>query len=206
MRKDGSTFLGEVRGSQLPNGNFQGILIDITKRKQMEEDLLHSEQRYKILAAATFDGISITENGKILDVNDRLLNMLGYERHELIGNHIKDFISPEDISQAMKNINSGLVVENFEHSIRRRDGSLVYVQSHSNTMVHDNRNIRLTAIVDMTERKRAADALTESMRLLEEKEQAKTRFLAAAGHDLRQPLSAANLFIDALKFTGLNSE
>ena len=47
----------------------------------------------------------------------------------------------------------------------------------------------------------AEQALMKSMRLLEEKELAKTRFLAAAGHDLRQPLAAANLFIDALKFT-----
>ena len=49
------------------------------------------------------------------------------------------------------------------------------------------------------ERDAADRALKESIRKLEEKELAKTRFLAAAGHDLRQPLAAANLFIDALK-------
>jgi signal transduction histidine kinase/ActR/RegA family two-component response regulator len=54
---------------------------------------------------------------------------------------------------------------------------------------------------DITERKRAERAVIESIYKLEEKEQAKTRFLAAAGHDLRQPLAAANLYIDALKFT-----
>jgi PAS domain S-box-containing protein len=54
---------------------------------------------------------------------------------------------------------------------------------------------------DILARIEAERALTESMRKLEEKELAKTRFLAAAGHDLRQPLAAANLFIDALKFT-----
>lgn len=54
-------------------------------------------------------------------------------------------------------------------------------------------------IQDITERKRAEEELRRSMRLLEEKELAKSRFLAAAGHDLRQPLAAANLFIDALK-------
>lgn len=49
------------------------------------------------------------------------------------------------------------------------------------------------------ERDAAEQALKKSIRKLEEKELAKTRFLAAAGHDLRQPLAAANLFIDALK-------
>lgn len=54
---------------------------------------------------------------------------------------------------------------------------------------------------DISDRAEAERALTESMHKLEEKELAKTRFLAAAGHDLRQPVAAANLFIDALKLT-----
>jgi PAS domain S-box-containing protein len=54
---------------------------------------------------------------------------------------------------------------------------------------------------DISERMEARRALTESMRQLEQKELAKTRFLAAAGHDLRQPVAAASLFIDALKLT-----
>jgi hypothetical protein len=54
---------------------------------------------------------------------------------------------------------------------------------------------------DIAERVKAEHALKESMHQLEAKELAKTRFLAAAGHDLRQPLAAANLFIDALKLT-----
>lgn len=54
---------------------------------------------------------------------------------------------------------------------------------------------------DIADRIKAEHALKESMHQLETKELAKTRFLAAAGHDLRQPLAAANLFIDALKLT-----
>ena len=54
---------------------------------------------------------------------------------------------------------------------------------------------------DITERKQAEERLLDSLRQLEEKELAKTRFLAAAGHDLRQPVAAANLFVDALKLT-----
>lgn len=59
----------------------------------------------------------------------------------------------------------------------------------------------LLIVNDVSDRAQAERALTESMRQLEEKELAKTRFLAAAGHDLRQPMAAANLFIDALKLT-----
>jgi PAS domain S-box-containing protein len=56
---------------------------------------------------------------------------------------------------------------------------------------------------DITERTQVKQMLAESMRKLEEKELAKSRFLAAAGHDLRQPLTAANLFVGALKSTEL---
>ncbi|HEU0187765.1 MAG TPA: CHASE domain-containing protein [Gallionellaceae bacterium] len=59
----------------------------------------------------------------------------------------------------------------------------------------------LVIVNDVSDRAAAENALTASMRQLEEKELAKTRFLAAAGHDLRQPMAAANLFIDALKLT-----
>lgn len=58
---------------------------------------------------------------------------------------------------------------------------------------------------DVSGRAAAERALNESMRKLEEKELAKTRFLAAAGHDLRQPVAAANLFVDALKLTEMTS-
>lgn len=54
---------------------------------------------------------------------------------------------------------------------------------------------------DVSDRAAAEEALKESMQQVEAKELAKTRFLAAAGHDLRQPLAAANLFVDALKLT-----
>jgi len=54
---------------------------------------------------------------------------------------------------------------------------------------------------DITERKRVEEQLLNSLHQLEEKELSKTRFLAAAGHDLRQPVAAANLFVDALKLT-----
>jgi signal transduction histidine kinase len=63
----------------------------------------------------------------------------------------------------------------------------------------DRTNNELTA--EIAKRIDAESALKDSMRRVEEKELAKSRFLAAAGHDLRQPLAAATLFIDALKFS-----
>ena len=57
----------------------------------------------------------------------------------------------------------------------------------------------LLLVNDVLDRVEARRALNESMHQLEQKELSKTRFLAAAGHDLRQPIAAANLYVDALK-------
>ena len=54
---------------------------------------------------------------------------------------------------------------------------------------------------EITQRRALQDQLQSSLQQLEEKEKAKTRFLAAAGHDLRQPVAAAGLFLEALKLS-----
>ena len=64
----------------------------------------------------------------------------------------------------------------------------------------------LVIINDISERAAIEGALFESMRMLEEKEREKSRFLAAAGHDLRQPLAAANMFIETLKLSDPSSQ
>lgn len=58
-------------------------------------------------------------------------------------------------------------------------------------------------ILDVTEQKIVEKELNKSLYQLEAKEQSKTRFLAAAGHDLRQPIAAANMIVETLKRTPL---
>lgn len=59
---------------------------------------------------------------------------------------------------------------------------------------------------DVSARVEATCALNQSMLQIQKKELAKTRFMAAAGHDLRQPLAAANMFIYALRFSATTPE
>ncbi len=130
-----------------------GGVIHVRSINIAKENLLESERRFRILAAGAFEGIAITSNGKFLDVNGQLIHMLGYERDKIIGQPITNFIAPEDRNRVMANIQNG-IESNIEHDMLRKDGSRVTVESHGQTMVQGGIPIRLTAIRDITERKR----------------------------------------------------
>jgi diguanylate cyclase (GGDEF)-like protein/PAS domain S-box-containing protein len=116
------------------------------------ESLRESERRFRILASGAFEGIAITSQGKFLDVNGQLTEMLGYKQNDMIGQPVTDFIAPEDRDRVMGNIKNGSE-SNIEHEMLRKDGSRVTVESHGQTIVQGGIPIRLTAIRDITERK-----------------------------------------------------
>ncbi|MDO9053336.1 MAG: transporter substrate-binding domain-containing protein [Gallionella sp.] len=88
------------------------------------------------------------------------------------------------------------------------DGTVHYVEGQGELLLNDDGTPCLMSgtAQDITERKEAEKRLRDSMQQLESKELAKTRFLAAAGHDLRQPLAAANMFLFALRSTATSPQ
>jgi PAS domain S-box-containing protein len=109
--KDGSTFWGEmaINGFYDLSGEvvgFQGVTRNITKRKQMEEALRDSEQRYRTLLENAPDGFIFHDTrGNVYDVNRRICELLGYSREELIGQKIFVFevgIDPVSVNRRLK--------------------------------------------------------------------------------------------------------
>src|ERR687898_1838945 len=97
-RKDGTTFLVEVGVGVIDYGGQRLILAsarDITERKRSEEELKESEERFKRLAEATFEGVAITQDGKVVETNASFAAMFGYESSEVIGMTPADFHPPE---------------------------------------------------------------------------------------------------------------
>ena len=146
-------------GTQSPS--VLGVSVDITERKKAEEAHRESEERFSRLSGAAFEGIAISDVGKIIDVNDQLAKMMGYKPEEIIGKTAMEFVAPESRELVMNNIKSG-TEGSYEHFALKNDGSIFPVEVQAKTLPYEGRNFRVTAIRDITERKKAEEALKES--------------------------------------------
>jgi PAS domain S-box-containing protein len=85
---------------------FQGVLLDITKRKEAEAALRESEARLHVPADSAFEGILITDEGVILEVNRALTDMFDYEASDVLGRSTMEFVAPEYRDLVQKKIAS----------------------------------------------------------------------------------------------------
>jgi PAS domain S-box-containing protein len=93
---------------------FQSVGRDVTEQKLAEEALTESEERFQLLANATFEGIGISDQGKIIDANAQFAEMFGYQQSELIGLQVLELVAPESRELVTKNIKAGFE-EPYEH-------------------------------------------------------------------------------------------
>ena len=163
-RANGELFPVEASISQI---NVQGrrlftvILRDISRRIHDEQALRESEERLTLFAATTFEGIVISERGRIIDCNEQFARMMGYSVRELAGRLIEELVIPEDRERVAANILRGRE-SIVEHAMLRKDGERLIVEAHGKTIpVGSPGGRRLTAVRDITERKWIEQALHE---------------------------------------------
>jgi len=137
------------------------VIEDVTERKEAEQKLWESEERLRILTEAAFEGIAINENGKILDANRAYADMFGYEVPEVRGMPVLELHPPQTRDKVWQKISSGYD-EPYETKGLRKDGTTFDVEIRGKTILYEDRFVRVTAIRDITERKRAEEKLKES--------------------------------------------
>lgn len=218
--------LGRVERDARGQGiRMSGINIDITDRKRVElsmrewnqalekrvaertAELNQSEARFRLLAEATFEGISVCENGILLDCNPQLARMLGYDLDEMIGMPVMDLIAPESHDLVERNINCGQEV-NYEFLGLRKDGSTFPVEAHACRRMWKGKETRVSAIRDLTETKRAAARLQAQQTELYQAQRLALVSEVSAGivHQIGQPLAAIGINLAAYFATILNQK
>ena len=139
---------------------LRGVAIDSTKEKLAEEALRASEEKYRLLFAENLAGVFYADlNGVVLDCNDALVRILGYEsRQELLGRNLSGFFSdPADREQLTTALRQGKALANFEEPLRRKDGSVVWLLMNARLMEGPRGQpaIIQATLIDITERKAA---------------------------------------------------
>ncbi len=159
LRQDGTGFWCDTAASPLndESGRVTGLLLvcrDISERKNDADALQESEERFSRLSHATFEGIVMSEDGFIIDLNEQFARLLGYERDEMIGIHVTQLVPQDSLALVVGNMKSGLE-EPYEHLAKKKDGSTFPVEARAKSMPYHGRTIRMTAIRDISERKHA---------------------------------------------------
>jgi PAS domain S-box-containing protein len=150
-----------------------GIHLDITDRKQAEEALRASEERFRILTDHATDAIMLHAaggEGTVLDANRGACEALGYDRDELIGMCPGDFdplISDDRLVGLMDRLRDGHSVS-FDTVHRRKDGSTFPVEVRIRPFRVDDQPFALSIARDITERNRAEEATRESHKFITE--------------------------------------
>jgi PAS domain S-box-containing protein len=147
-------------------GNIREVVLvheDVTERRQAEETLRESEERYRAVIEQSAEGLYLVDGHtrRILETNPALQDMLGYTAEELRGMELHEIVA-HDRTSVEANIERTLREgKQFirERRYRRRDGSVVEVEIAASTISYGGKQAICAAVRDVTERKRAEEAL-----------------------------------------------
>ncbi|MBA3610735.1 MAG: PAS domain S-box protein [Rubrobacter sp.] len=153
----------------LAEGTLASLLVSelLRARRQAEEraaevqgyqrDLKENEERSRRLADEVVEGLALSENGEVFDVNKTFTHMFGYEYEEAQGMDAMRLVAPgdrEEVARRIRADDTGI----YEASGMRKDGTTFPAEIRPGFMDYRGRRVRVTSILDVTERRRGEDA------------------------------------------------
>jgi PAS domain S-box-containing protein len=211
-RKDGTTFPVEiiVKLVRLEKDYRLAVVRDITSRKLAEKALRESEERYRELFENAKDAIYVHDlSGRYTSLNQAAEKLSGYTREEIIGKHFSNFVAPRDLKHVRKNLCKKLDAEgetNYEVDLITRDRRRVPIEIISRLIYENGQPVGVQGTArDITERKRAQEALQIYSRRLIEAQEAERQSLARELHDeIGQVLTAVRINLQTVQSSCLN--
>jgi PAS domain S-box-containing protein len=162
----GGAFWVEARGRPIvKDGKVVGIQVimrDITQRKRAEEALRESEEKYRSLVENSHTGIYIIQDGVYKFVNQKLCEITGYSKEELIGMDFRKLIAPESshvIEGSLKRQRGEAGAARFEFKGLRKDGEKRDALVYSVPIIYKGKPAVQGNLIDITDIKRTQEKM-----------------------------------------------
>jgi PAS domain S-box-containing protein len=167
IKEDGSILWVRSKGSAYRQENGLtvgfGTTSNITNSKLAEKSLRNSEERYRSVVENAAEGIVVAQDDRLQYANPRALRMLQVSLKEIGDAPFVYFIHPDDrefvFDRYQKRIRGEDVVQNYDFRVLGKAGLITWVQISAVRITWDNRAATLNFLIDITERKKAEDAL-----------------------------------------------
>ena len=169
VRRDGAIIWTDVRGHGVRDSKGQlthliGATVDITERKQAEQALRESEERFSKAFRTSPHPIGITEvvTGRCVEVNDACLEAFGFRREEVIGNTtflLGIWPKLEDRARVIERLKAGEPMRNMEFALKTKSGGFRHFLASADLAELNGVLCVVTVANDITDRKQAEEAL-----------------------------------------------
>ena len=199
FRQKSGSFIDGLLYAQQVNINEEVFMlcsvINITDKKIIQKSLEESENKYRLIANNTSDGIIVFDpEGKVNYISPAYANMMGYNTNEITGQmltHTYQLIHPEDRDLIFKNVFDAIEkrLSSLKYSYRamHKSGLYIWREDHASFMYDEHNNYLGSYCVcrDISERKRIENELKELNEKLEQKVQERTKKLGDSIQTIR---------------------
>jgi len=181
-------------------GEIKGILIrgkDITQRQRAWEELVKLEEKYRVLAETSADGvITIDALGRLTYINPSFERMCARRKSKILATLFRDYLSDDSVYffqqvfiDARKKSEK---IDNIELELVHSNGGLIPIEVNMAPLRKNNEFAGMVCTIrDITERRRVENELKKSERL-------KTEFMNIAAHELKSPVTPIKGYLDLI--------
>ena len=162
--------------------------------RKVEADRLLIARELESIFSASLVGILLVRNGRIVNVNDRLCRMFGYQREELLEVEVGIFFADRQSFRHFVQQHARQLevrdLEYLEYQLAHKDGTVIYCALSGKAMVpRDLSSGVVWVIQDITRRKQVEFELEQAKEEAVAANQAKSEFLANMSHEIRTPMN-----------------